>query len=338
MASMNAFTSDAFSHIALSGVVDKMDYKPSLLGALGIFEAEPVNGLNVFIDRRDGVLSLIESQPDGAPPHILEHDTRDAVSFRIRQLAKRFTIYAREVEQARAFGTTSELEAVMQLYNRRLMKVRQDMELTHEHHRLGALQGKVLDADGSTVLYDFFTEFGEPEAAAINFQLSTATTDVMKKCTEVTRGMERSARGSFTTSTSVHALAGDTFYDNLNSHPFVRDTYLNQAAASAQRENKSFRSFQFGGITWHNYRGTDDGSTVAIAATEAKFFPVGATDMFKHIMAPIGTVDFVNTPGQSTYAMNIPDRERNMWVKGELYSFPLFMCQQPRVLRKAVAA
>ena len=338
MATMDVFNSSAFSTTSLSGSVDKMDFQPGLLGSLNIFEPEPVRTLDVFVDRRDGKLSLITSQPDGAAPEVLDGDTRDAVSLRIRQLAKRFTLYAREVQGIRAFGGETELTQVQREFGRRLERIRNDMELTFEHHRLGALQGKVLDADGTTVLYDFFSEFNETEATAINFALTTATTDVREKCAEVIRGMARSARGSFTTGTSVHALAGDTFYDQLIKHSSVKETFLNFSAASDLRQSKAFDAFNFAGITFHNYRGTDDGSTVGVAATEAKFFPVGGRDMFKHVMAPVGTQEFVNTPGQSVYAMTVPDRERNMWVKGEIYAYPLFLCQQPRVLRKATNA
>lgn len=335
MATMDVFNSTAFSTTSLSGSVEKMDFQPGLLGSLNIFQPEPVRTLDVFIDRRDGVLSLISSQPDGSAPEVLENDTRDAVSLRIRQLAKRFTLYAREVQGIRAYGSETELMQVQREFGRRLQRIRNDMELTHENHRLGALQGKVLDADGTTVLYDFFTEFNESEASAISFELDVDTTDVRAKCAEVIRGMARSARGSFTPSTTVHALAGDTFFDQLIAHPLVRDTYLNFSAASDLRMGKAFDAFSFGGITFHNYRGTDDASTVAVAATEAKFFPVGAQDMFKHVMAPMGTQEFVNTPGQSVYALTVPDRERMMWVKGEIYSYPLFLCSQPRALRKA---
>lgn len=77
---------------------------------------------------------------------------------------------------------------------------------------------------------------------------------------------------------------------------------------------------------------------MAIAADEAKFFPVNANGVFKKAMAPAEFGGFVNTLGQDTYAMNIPDRDRQAWTKGELYSYPLFLCQRPEVLRKGTAS
>lgn len=334
MATMDVFNSTAFSAISLTGNVEKMDYRPQLLGSLNLFEPMPVRTDSVFLDRRDSTLALIPTSATGAPAEELSGDGRDAVNLRTTRLAKGFTLYASEIQNMRAFGSETELEAVETEFNRRLSRVNEDLELTLENHRLGALQGKLLDADGS-VIYNYFTEMGENEASAVNFALGTDATKVRTKCQEVTRAMTRSARGSFTPATQIHALAGDAFYDSLITHPEVEKTYQNWAAAADLRQNVAFESFTFGGITFHNYRGTDDKSTVAIPTDECKFFPVGARDVFKVAYSPLETYEFANTLGQARYAMTVRDILRNMWVRGEVYSKPLFICQQPRVLRKA---
>jgi hypothetical protein len=50
--------------------------------------------------------------------------------------------------------------------------LRQRNEYTLEAHRLGALQGKILDADGTTVVRDFWAEFGISEPAEIFFDFA----------------------------------------------------------------------------------------------------------------------------------------------------------------------
>jgi len=335
---MDIFNNSAFSMTSLSGVVNKLDYQPQLLGELGIFEPMPVRTRTVFVDRRDGVLTLIPTSPTGAAPSELAGDDRDAVPLKTTRLAKGFTLYAEEIQGIRAFGSETELEQVQGEFLRRMARVRADMELTHEYHRLGALQGKLLDSDGSTVIYDYFSQFGVAEAAAVNFALGTTTTDVRGKCAAVVRAMARSAKGAFTPATQVHALVGDTFYDLLINHDQVRKTFEGWAAAADLRQGAAFNAFTYGGITFHNYRGTDDGSSVAIAATEAKFFPVGASGVFKKAMAPAEFGPYVNTLGMDTYGINIPDRDRQAWTRGEIYSYPLYICQQPQVLRKGTSS
>lgn len=339
MASMDIFNNSAFSMTSLTGAISKVGYKPQLLGELGIFEPMPVRTRSLFVDRRDNKLALIPTSPTGAPPKELVVDPRNAVPLKTTRLAEGFTLYAEEIQGIRAFGSETEFAQVQTEYLRRMANVRDDMELTHEFHRLGALQGLLLDADGTTVIYNYFTEFGVVQPLAIDFDLDNASPApgaLRNKCAEVIRGMQRSAGGAFTPSTTVHALVGDAFYDALIRHPEVEKTYLNWAAAADLRGDRSFQAFTFGGITWHNYRGTDDNSTVAIATDEAKFFPVGAREVFKKAMAPAEFGPYVNTLGQDTYAMNIPDRDRQAFTRGELYSYPLYFCQRPDVLRRGV--
>lgn len=339
MASMDIFTNSAFSMTSLSGAIKKVGYKPQLLGSLGIFEPMPVRTRAIFVERTEGKLRLIPSSPIGAPPKELVTDPRNAVPLKTTRLAEGFTLYAEEIQGIRAFGSETELAQVQAEYLKRMASVRDDMDLTHEYHRLGALQGLLLDADGTSVIYNYFTEFGVVEPAAIDFDLDNATPAsgaLRLKCAEVIRSMTRSAAGAFTPGTTIHALTGDAFYDSLITHPEVEKTYLNWQAAADLRQDRSFQAFTYGGITWHNYQGTDDNSTVAIDPDEAKFFPVGAKDVFKKAMAPAEFGPYVNTLGQDTYAMNIPDRDRQAWTRGELYSYPLYFCQRPDVLRKGV--
>ena len=42
MASIDIFKGSAFSMISLTGAINKVDYKPQLLGSLGIFDPMPV--------------------------------------------------------------------------------------------------------------------------------------------------------------------------------------------------------------------------------------------------------------------------------------------------------
>jgi len=335
MATMDVFKSNAFTMTSLSGVVNEMDYKPDLLGSLGIFEPMPIRTRNIFVDRRTEGLTLIPESALGSAPDEREEDLRDAVPLKTRRLAKGFTLYAHEVDEIRAFGGESELEQVQAEYLRRMSNVNNDMEATHELHRLGAIQGILVDADGTTT-YSYFTEFDRSQAAEVNFALTTATTKVREKCTQIRRQMEKASKGAVGPNTAIHALCGDTFFDNLIDHPLVRDTYLNFAAASDLRANLAYNVFVFGGSTFHNYRGTDDGTTIAVGANTAKFFPVGARNVFKVAYSPAEFMPFVGTPGQRVYAMNIPDRDRQAFTRGEMYSYPLYFCQRPELLQRAV--
>lgn len=339
MPSMDAFNGDAFSTRSLTGFVRRMDYNPQFLGSLNIFDPVPSRTRDVFVERRNGTLGLIPTSPIGAPPTERTTDKRDGVPLRTTRLAESFTLYAEEVSGLREEGTEDELMTVQTEYARRMGEIREDMELTMEHHRLGALQGLLLDADGSSVIYNFYTEFNISQPAAIDFELDDASIDVRQKCKDTVRAMTRASKGAIVPNTTIACLCGDAFFDALVSHPNVEKFYLNHGAAQDLQANGSaFSKFHFEGIDFYNYRGTDDESTVAIPTNEAKFFPIGARDVFKVAQAPAEFEPFVNTMGRQLYSINVRDRDRGAWQRGELYDYPLYMCQRPEVLQRAVAS
>lgn len=343
MPTIDVFSGNAFSLTTLTGIVNKVDHLPTVLGNLGVFSGSAVRGRNVFIDRQSQGLALIADSASGAPADRKGTAARDAVSLRTTRLVKSQKLHAHQLQDIRAFGLENDYENAQAKVAEMLGNLRNDQEFTHEFHRLGAVQGKLLDADGTTVIYDYFAEFAETEEAAINFALSTAATDVAGKCREVIRGMSRAAKGSFTPATRVMALCGDGFWDQLVSHPNIEKFFLNYNASDRlQSQFGAFGVFEFGGITFTNYRGSDDNTTVAVPSDEAKFFPVGAVDFFDYAMGPHETFEAVNQPGQNIYADLIYEREGNVakskWVEIETASYPLFICKRPSALRKAVAA
>ena len=176
------------------------------------------------------------------------------------------------------------------------------------------------------------------QAAEINFDLAAAAPAsgaVRKLCQQVIRQMMKAANGGWIPGrTYVHALCGDAFWDDLTANAEVRQTYLSTQEAKELRGGLAYESFSYGGIVWENYRGTDDGSTVAINADKAKFFPVNS-NAFEVAWSPAKTFDYVNTPGQPVYGMVLPDDKRNSFVDLEVYSYPLFMCVRPAMLQRA---
>lgn len=339
MPGMDVFNSNAFSTISLTAAFQKMDYKPQLLGSLGIFTPRPSRTRDVFIERRSQTLSLIPTSAIGENPTPHAVAQRNGVSLRTVRLAKEATIYAESVQGVRAMGSETELETVQTEFLRNMAEVRDDMELTHEHHRLGAIKGIVLDSDGSTVIYNFWTEMGISQPTEVDFELDSTSTDVRAKCKSIVRAVRRGAKGALPPGAEIHALAGDAFYDALVSHPEVEKFYLNQVAArELAASGAAFESFRFEGITFHNYQGTDDNSTVAVGTDKVHFFPVGGRDVFQVAYAPAEFDPWINTFGQDIYGLTIPDRDRGAFVKGEMYSYPLFICARPECLQRGKRA
>lgn len=338
MAHMDIFNDRAFNMVDMTAAINKRPHLPTFLRSQNLFTPKPVRTASVSIERQNGKLSVIQTSERGAPPKVADADKRDIRDFRTVRLAKGDKLLAAEVDGIRAFGSSTELQQVIEEVARRQTNLLRDLELTLERMRLGAVQGIVLDAD-NTVIRNWYDEWGITQPAEIDFELDVETTDVRKKCTAVVRAMARASEGSWVDGvTQVHCLAGDDFYDALTNHANVRQTYLNWTAAAELREGNAFESFRYGGITFHNYRGTDDNSTVAVSPTLAKFYPVNATDVFQVAQSPAETFDFVNTPGQEFYTWIVRDNDRNAWVQPEIFSYPLHICTRPLMLQRAKMA
>lgn len=338
MANFDIFSGNAFTLTSLSGTVDKVDFRPSLLGALGLFEPFSVRTQNLWVDRREGGLELISASATGAPPEERSRDSRDAVPLKAVRLAKGKTIYAAEVAGWRAFGTESEQEVVMREYDHYRARIRNDMEATHELHRLGALQGKLYDANGS-LIYDYFDAFGVVEEPAETWSLTAAATDPRLLVMAMKRKLLRKAKGAYGDNVRIGVLAGDDFFDALISNAKVRETYLNWQNAASLRDDLAFLDFRYAGVDFFNYRGTDDNQEIAVKSDEAIFFLMGVPGIYRHAMAPADEfIPYVGAPGQNVYEMAILDREREAWVRAEQYSYPLYLNQRPELVERAKLA
>lgn len=339
MATMDVFKADAFSMMELSSTVDNMDFNPQMLGGMNLFTPKPVRQKNIFVDQRDDTLSLIGFSERGSTPSQNERYTRKSINFEIPRIATQDTVWAHEISGLREFGTESELMTVQREVADRLSKMRQKVEYTEEYLRLAAVQGLVLDpADGST-LYNYYTEFNITQAAAVSFELDVDTTDVAKICDDLVRSVMRASKGAWIIGqTYLTALVGDAFWNALISHPNVEKFYKNYAAMQELRDLPAFGRFRFHGIEFINYMGSDDNSEIAIATNEAKFFPVNGDGIFVKAMAPADEfMPFVNTPGQSVYAVQELDAAfpaTPRFAKYHVHAYPLYMCAKPNTLRR----
>lgn len=338
MPSLDIFNSDPFSMIALTTAVERLPFQPQYLGELGAFEPDPIRLKSLAVEERTGKLSLIQTTPRGAPGTQRTTEQRKVRNFSVPRIVQEDTILADEIQSIRAFGTESEFMQVQAEVARRLAGptgLLRNLEYTKENMRLAAIQGLLLDADGSQ-LYSWFDEFQITAPTEVGFNLAAQVANSIRPIINgIVRGMARAAQGAFTPTTKIYALCGDTFYDLFVNHVDVIRTYLNFQDARDIRsgdQGAAFGEFYYSGVNWVNYRGSDDNTTIKLNTDKCKFFPVGAPGVFREVMAPAETFDFVNTPGKPVYVLPIPDLQRNAWWKMEAYSYPLMICTRPEIL------
>lgn len=336
MATMDIFRSDAFNIISMTNAIADIKTVPSFLESLNIFTPNPITTERFEVEMiGDGTLGIIPTSERGAPRTSIGRDRRAMRDFSTIRLREFDTLRASEIQGVRAFGSETEVESMQAVLAVRQAKLKRKLRLTHEYHRLGAINGIVLDADGSTVIRNFYTEFGitPPTEIAFNWTARTRVNEFIKQ--NVIRPMKRALGGRWTPGARIVALCDDVFYDSLIENPEVRASYLNWLAAQELRgqAGQAFDSFIFGNIEWVNYQGTDDNSTVAIASGKCRFIPVGIPDVFQSVYSPGESFEVVNTLGAEEYSKVVVDPSGyNEYVEVDVASYPLHMCLAPQAL------
>jgi hypothetical protein len=337
---MDVFDQDAFSYVSLCAAVDLVGYTPGFLTARpGLVTPAPIRTPEVWIEQRSFMPQLIITTSRGSPPVQVSGDRRNARSFNTVRIALSSRINSSELLGIRDFASETAMKDLMGEVSRRQFKMKQDEALTKENMVLGAVQGKVLDADNS-VIENWYTNWGVAVPDTVNFASafsnSTDTGAIRALFNQVRRYTLRSLRGVGGTNVQVECIAGDGFWDAFVTSKEVRGNY--QAAQALQRIDtmgNAFESYRFANVTVHNYRGTDD-NEVQIGNLAAQFFPVGAGTIVR-ADAPGESFEDLGTSGQQTYSRIITDEKRNSWADVEDYSYPLFINTMPQACVPATA-
>lgn len=327
MAMLDVFKSDAFSTVSLTDAIIKAPHKPGRIGALGLFRSRGITTTTAVVEEKNGRLSLISASPRGGPASTIGAEKRTARPFVVPHLERESTVMADEVQNVRAFGSENAAEAVQTLVNERLQDLRAMHEVTLEHLRIGAVKGQILDADGVSVLFNLFTEFGVAQQTE-NIVLSVATTDVRGACVAIQRLSENELGAEMVS--GYRAFCGDEFFDEFISHETVAESLKYQESQLLRTDLRA--GFEFGGITWENYRGSVGGVSF-VPTAEAYVVPIG-TSIFSTYFAPADFIETVNTVGLPVYAKIAMDEQLNRWAKVHSQSNPLALCLRPRAVIK----
>lgn len=332
---LNPFDNPAFSMTALTGAINILPNNYDRLATLGLFPDKPQRFRQVAIEERNGVLTLLPTQPVGSPGTLGVRGKRQLRSFAIPHIPHDDVILPEEVQGIRAFGLDSEVQLVAQVVADHLQTMRNKHAITLEHLRFGALKGEILDADGS-VLYDLYDEFGIAPPTPVKFKFSDVNANLKKTCLDVLRRIEDNLKGE--RCAGVQCFVGEDFFDALTSHPSVKEAYHRWQDGQALRSDMR-HAFPFAGILFEEHRGRawtgDKVERRFINATEGHCFPLGTLDTFATYYAPADFNETANTLAQPLYAKQEPrrfDRGTDLHTQ----SNPLPVCHRPAVLVKVI--
>ncbi|UJB19281.1 MULTISPECIES: major capsid protein [Lysobacter] len=335
MSMNNPFHNPAFSMSALTTAINILPNQYGRLDELNLFPVKPVRTRQITVEERNGVLSLLPTQPVGSPGTVGKRGKRALRAFNVPHIPHDDVVLPEEVVGVRAFGTESELETVAGVMADHLQTMRNKHAITLEHLRIGALKGVILDADGSELanLFDIFNIAPK----TFDFQLGDPKTDVRQKCIELKRYMSKSLQGE--RMSGIHVLVSSEFFDALTGHEKVQAAYQRWQEGAALRDDMR-SDFRFAGVRFEEYTGEasdGEGNTRRfIEVGEAHAFPLGTLDTFATYVAPADFNESVNTLGQLLYSKQAP-RKFDRGTDLHTQSNPLPMCHRPALLPKLKA-
>lgn len=322
---------DLFTASTLTKAINALPKPPSMLGDKKIFKVIPVKTVNVTIESINGKLVLVNNTDRNADPDHKGNKKRKRITLEIPHLPKTAQILPDELN-VQTFGEDgSEGTAQAQVINDKLQGLKDDIEATKEFHRVGAISGIILDADGTTVIHNLFTLFGV-SPKNINVQFSVDTTDINKQVLDGKRHAQKKLGGAIVR--EWVAYCSSTYFDALTAHPNVQKAYANWQAAEDRLGGDNRSGFTHAGVTWIEYDvevlNEKGEPTKFIKDGKARLVPI-TNDLFATYLAPANYNEAVNTLGLEMYA-KAEERKMGKGWELEAQSNPLSVCTAPDAL------
>ena len=294
--SLDIENNDAFKMRELSAYYDDREAVPSHLGDLKIFEEKGIRTRMFAIEQKSNRLALVPSQPVNGPATPIDGNKGKRIPFETIHLPLKATINTSEIEGVRELGTEGEYKELLSEVNERQDDMADDLDATHEHHRIGAIKGQILDADGSTVLEDLNDKFGIPQTTfATSF--STAGTNATKKILEILNLLNSKMMGQYYKGARV--LCGENFFGTFATRADVREAFARFNSGEFLRDDPR-DGFNYGKVIWEQYTG-QVGGTKFVAEDDAYLIPMNTRKMFMTYFSPANHKDVVNTKGVPYY-------------------------------------
>ncbi|MBQ3059601.1 MAG: major capsid protein [Desulfovibrio sp.] len=304
----------------------------------GMFESKGVRTTEVAVELKYGRITLIADSERGAPPEHLggRGQKREVKVLSCSHLAQADTLSPEDLQNVRAFGST-ELVSPASVVNDKMAVLKRNLLMTKEFHRLGAVKGIVLDADGRTVLHDLFETFGVrqiksqvtfPATAADNANpILTAIVDAKRKAEAAMQGNPYS---------HFEAIMGSNFYDMLTSHALVRKYFEDWLARRQDFGDNDYRrrGFTYGSVTFYEASEVVGGLKL-VDDNKAHLYPVGP-GIWKMYYAPADWMETVNTVGLPYYA-RMDEKSKGRGYDLEVQANPLTLCIYPEALVELTA-
>ncbi|MDO5769660.1 MAG: major capsid protein, partial [Psychrobacter sp.] len=287
---------------AMTDAINKLPVTPTIIRSLGIFKPEYLKTTSVAIEANGGVLSLVPSKPRGTPGEpVATGDRGTRNSFEMIHLPKDDVVRADDVQNVRSFGSDNKTQAVAEKVNDKLADMKADIEYTREHLMLGAIKGKILDADG-TPLIDIYDRF-KLTRKVFDWKLSSDASNVGKMIDDVVTFLNKKRGGEPVDGWTV--ICSPEFMQAVVYHKTITALYERFQDGKVYREGDTNVGFKHKNLEFIQYDHVFE-SGLQIEAGEAEIIPKGTRKTFREYFAPGDFSSAVNTTALPYYASREP--------------------------------
>lgn len=344
---INILENDAFSIASMTNGIETAPTQPRELKNEGIFVQEPIRSEIIAIEYSAGQFQIAPLDDRGGVISSAEKQSRLIRYFATKRVARHDRIKASELGFVRQFG--SDENRIVEELQKEIAKrqtgptgLMAQCENRLELMRLGALNGLLVDHNGS-VVYDFFSEFGLAAPPTVFLDIANKSEGDLRAAIEsqITRPMKRKAKGRMFS--QVSARCGEAAWDSLMKNKEFRERF--HAAADAKMAAKLHEGtlgteVSFAGVTWREYFGADDGTSVNLGVNDIRFYPGGESGIFKHILSPGEGFSSLGEQGKEWYTYLVNDIERPndpRWIDLYVEQYPMIVNSDPDLVFKASA-
>lgn len=332
---VNAIEGDPFSLETRTASINAAPYRPGQISKSGIFEEDGVSTTLISVEMREGSLALVDTSKRGGAGETVGEDPDKIVPFNIPHYQRDDSITADEAQGRRAFGTDDEAETVMSRVEAKEAKHKQDLSMTLEHQRVGAIKGIVTTKSGK-VITNLYSAFGIGLPLPVNMKLDMPDEDVVELFQkEVQYRIEDDLDEAYD---NLMVWTGRDFHTALWRHKTVKESMLYHSGAANLISAVPDR-FEFGNGIFERFktgrRATEDLGASYIADNEARVVPTGVPGLCITRFAPADYNETVNTDGLPFYSKVI-EKKNGKGYDLEVQSNPISLCTRPQALRKLV--
>jgi len=129
----------AFNLASLTAAINILPNNYGRLEQMGLFPETGVKTRAIYVEEKNGVLNLLQTQPVGAPGTAGKSGKRMLRSFVVPHIPHDDIVLASDVDGVRSFGTEDTLQTVTNEVNNKLQAMKNKHAITLEHLRMGAL-------------------------------------------------------------------------------------------------------------------------------------------------------------------------------------------------------